>query len=168
MQRPAPGRQGVDAPGNFRVFNQRRRVVRLAPRIDDERPAAAPVLLFDNGADAVNIGRGVRARERRPQPIVQRPRGELAVVDHDHERKAIDGIVLAVAAAKAFDCRIFASLVGGKRRPGNRQHAGQGHARIGKAVRQPQFSAQFARQLAPAWPAAAMATFEPSFKRPPE
>ena len=45
VQRPARRRQGIDAPRDGRVLDQRRRVVRLDAGVDHQRPAAAPVLL---------------------------------------------------------------------------------------------------------------------------
>ena len=87
MQRAARRGQGVDAAGNRRVFDQRRGVVRLAPGVDHQRPAAAPVLRRRKRLDPVDVRRRVAPRERRPEEIVQRPGGELAVVDHHHQRE---------------------------------------------------------------------------------
>ena len=45
MQRAAGGGQGVDAAGDFGVFDQRRGVVRLEAGVDHQRAAAAPVFV---------------------------------------------------------------------------------------------------------------------------
>ena len=41
----------------------------------------------------VDVGRGVRARERDPEEVRSRPRGELAVVDDHDQREAADRVV---------------------------------------------------------------------------
>ena len=38
------------------IIDQGRRVVRLDPRVDDQRAGAAPVLLVDEGPDPLDVG----------------------------------------------------------------------------------------------------------------
>ena len=64
---PSPGASGPPRANSAstrarhrRVLLQRRRVVRLDPRVDHQRPAAAPVLVHHAGPDAVDVGRRVR------------------------------------------------------------------------------------------------------------
>ena len=65
--------------------------MRFDAGINHERSRAAPVLLIGEGSDAVDVGGGVRSRERHPQPVVERSRGELAVIDEDDEGEKIEG-----------------------------------------------------------------------------
>jgi hypothetical protein len=46
-QRTASGGQRVDSLGDFRIFNQRRRVMQFHPRIDHKSPATTPVLVYN-------------------------------------------------------------------------------------------------------------------------
>src|ERR1700722_10637501 len=69
MQWPARRTQRVDAFRDGGIFDQRRRMLRLDPRIDNQRPRAAPVLVANALTDAMNVGRRVRTGERRPQEI---------------------------------------------------------------------------------------------------
>src|SRR5258708_3614433 len=80
VQRPTRCCQCVDAAADRRILLQRRRVMWLDTRVDDQRSFTAPVLLGCESADAVDVGRGIRACEGHPEEVVQRPRRELAVV----------------------------------------------------------------------------------------
>lgn len=70
--------------------------MRFDAGVNHERPGAAPVLLVGEGSESIDVGSGVRSRERHPQPVVERPRGELAVIDDDNERERVEGRVLSV------------------------------------------------------------------------
>ena len=59
VQRPPASAQAVDPPAHVGVFHQGRRVVRLRPRIDQQRAPATPVLVLDEFTHAGDIGRGV-------------------------------------------------------------------------------------------------------------
>ena len=59
--------------------------MRLQASIDDQRTAAAPMLLLNKSIDAVDIGRRVGPRERDPQEVGQRPGGKIAVIDDDNQ-----------------------------------------------------------------------------------
>src|SRR5262245_5793466 len=71
VQRTTLGRERIDARAHLGVFYERRRVAWLATRIDQQRPARAPVFVPDRGADAVHVDFGVHARECHPEPVVQ-------------------------------------------------------------------------------------------------
>ena len=58
-QRAATAGEIVDAGRHGRILLDGRRVMRLEPGVDDERPTAAPVLLMHRRIDAVHVGRGV-------------------------------------------------------------------------------------------------------------
>jgi hypothetical protein len=85
MQRTAGGRKGVDAAGDFGVFDQWRGVVGFEAGVDDERAAAAPVFVGGEGVDAVDVGGGVGAGEGDPEEIAERLGDELGVVDEEEE-----------------------------------------------------------------------------------
>ena len=87
------GEQCVDAACNGWVFDQRRRVLWFGASVDHQRSAAAPMLLLDKRSNAVHIARRVAARERHPEEIVERPSGEIAVIDDDDEGESIDEMV---------------------------------------------------------------------------
>ena len=58
-QRAAAAGEIVNAYRDGRILFDRGRVVRLEPRVDDERPTAAPVLLVHRRIDAMHVGRRV-------------------------------------------------------------------------------------------------------------
>ena len=90
VQRAAGGGEGVDAAGDFGVFDERRGVVRFEPGVDHQRAAAAPVFVGGERLDAVDVGGRVGARERDPEEIAERLGDELAVVDDDDPAEAGD------------------------------------------------------------------------------
>jgi len=51
--------EGINGGRHGRILLHRRRVMRLQPRVDHERAAAAPVLLVRERIDAMHVGRGV-------------------------------------------------------------------------------------------------------------
>ena len=87
-----PGAQRVDTPRHRGIFDQRRRVVRLQSRVDHERAATTPMFVRDEGTDAVHVRRRIAACEGHPQEVGQCVCGEVRVIDHNHERKSVDGI----------------------------------------------------------------------------
>src|SRR5262245_1145926 len=72
MQRPAARRERINATRNIGISHERRRMMRLEPRIDHQRTTAPPVLVFDKGVNPVDVGRRIRARERNPQEVTER------------------------------------------------------------------------------------------------
>ena len=66
-------------------------------------PCTAPVLVGHERLDAVNVRRRIAPREGRPEEIVQRLRGEIALVDHDHQRKLVDRVAAVEALAELGD-----------------------------------------------------------------
>ena len=72
----------------------------LEPGVDHERTPAAPVLLLSESLDAVNVGRGIRPREREPQPVGERCSGEAGVIDDDDEREAAERMLGADGVAE--------------------------------------------------------------------
>ncbi len=81
----AGGGECVDAARGFGVFDEWRGVVWFESRIDHQRTAAAPVFVFGEGVDAVDIGGGVGARERDPEEVAEGFGDELRVVDDNDE-----------------------------------------------------------------------------------
>ena len=180
MQRPAGGGECVDAARHFRVFDQRRGVVRLEPGVDHQRAAAAPVFVVRERLDAVDVGGRIGARERDPEEIAERLGDELAVVDDDDPAEAASGsslrkvaqkrrcrrrcelrmfgsgmpsseIVVIRTAGLRSPARLAARCAGCESRPASRRSAGTSVAR----------SNRFG-------PTAAMTTFEPALSAPPE
>ena len=90
VQRAASRGELIDSTSHRRVFDQRRSVMRFDAGINHERSRAAPVLLVGEGSDAIDVGGRVRPRERHPQPVVERPRRELSVIDDDDEGKGVE------------------------------------------------------------------------------
>ena len=60
VQRTAGRGQFVDPALDLGIIDQRRSVVRLDPRVDDQRAGAAPVLLVDEGTDSLDVGGRIR------------------------------------------------------------------------------------------------------------
>ncbi len=98
MQRAAGGRQLIDALADGRVFDQRRGVVRLDAGVDHQRAAAAPMLVRDKTADAVDVGRRIAARERRPEKIVQRSAANSLSSTTTTSGKRLSGWATSIAA----------------------------------------------------------------------
>ena len=88
VQRAAGGGEGVDAARDFGVFDERRGVVGFEAGVDHERAAAAPMFVFCEGVDAVDVGGGVGAREGDPEEIAEGFGDELGVVDDDDQAEA--------------------------------------------------------------------------------
>ena len=86
-QRSARTEQVIDAPRYFGVGFQRGGVVRLEPRVDDERASAAPVLVFDQGSEAVDVYCWVGASERYPEEVGESSGRKVGVVNEDDERE---------------------------------------------------------------------------------
>ena len=99
--------------------------MRLDPRVDHERAGAAPVLLAKAGAETVDVGRRVRAGESDPEQVVQRPRGELGIVDHDDQRKTAYRVVRPEGRTERRDAGIVAPI----RRSLHHKDARQGEPR---------------------------------------
>src|SRR5438552_17791842 len=76
MERSAGRCERLDAASHGRILLKGRRVVRLDAGVDNERAVAAPVLLACECADAVNVGRRIRARESDPEKVVERAGSE--------------------------------------------------------------------------------------------
>ena len=83
MQGPAGRGQLVDPAADRGVLLERRRVVGLESRVDDEGAAAAPVLVLDEGTHAGEVVRRITAGEGDPQEVVERSCREVAVIDYD-------------------------------------------------------------------------------------
>ena len=88
MQRPARGGQGLDPRSTSGSSTSGGAWCGLMRASITSGPRAAPVLLVDEGADAVDVGRGVGARERHPEQVASVAGRELAVVDHHDQREA--------------------------------------------------------------------------------
>ena len=77
----SPGRSElVYFCGDSRVFHKGRRVVGFEAGVDDERSAAAPVFVFGEASQAVNVVRGVGASKGGPEEVIESAAGECAVV----------------------------------------------------------------------------------------
>ena len=79
----------------------------LPPRVNDQRPAAAPMFVLGEAANSFNVTGRIAARERDPQKIVERARGKFAVIDEHYERKLIEGMIKRHSSAKSFEQRIM-------------------------------------------------------------
>ena len=148
VQRPPRRGQGVDPSLDLGVVHQRRGVVRLDPGVDHQRAPASPVLLIGEGADPVHVGRRVRAGERHPEQVLERPRRELAVVDQDDQREGVDRVVRPERPAEGGPRLVLAPRVRLILRRLHHQHARQADPRVVEPVRQVQPARQFRRQLA--------------------
>ena len=58
------------------------------------------MLLLHQGVDSINVRRGIAPRERNPQKVIQRARGELGIVHKHDQREAIDRITARECLAK--------------------------------------------------------------------
>lgn len=65
-QGPPGSGERVDACGDIRIFNQRRRVVRFASGIDDQTAAAAPMFILDITTNSIDVDRWIGACECDP------------------------------------------------------------------------------------------------------
>ena len=133
--------------------------MRLEPRVDDERPATAPVLLVHRRIDAVNVGRGIRPRERQPEEVFEARGGEVAVIDDHDQRPGPERMLRADRPAEPLDVvrprrrgrerpdrGIAFRLQPGPRldpRPADRDDARQADAGIAEAVGQRDAAGQF-------------------------
>ncbi len=72
VQRTAAGEQAIDAAGHFRIGFQRRGMMGLHAGVDHQRACAAPVLIFDEAADSVDIDCRIAAGESDPEEIGER------------------------------------------------------------------------------------------------
>ena len=166
VERAAGGGEGVDAARHFGVFDERRGVVRFEAGVDHERAAAAPVFVFGEGVDAVDVGGRVRARERDPEEVAERLGDELGVVDDDDQAEAgrVD------RAANVRNCGVADSIAMCAYCAGLRcEDAGQNDARIAEAVGQ--VADRLGSSVASSnrgGPTAAMTTFEPALSALPE
>src|SRR5687768_6774724 len=68
-------------------------MVWLDSSINHKGAMAAPVLLAREFVDPIDVVRGIRARERRPEEIAQRLSNKLAVVDDDNHAKPIERMI---------------------------------------------------------------------------
>ena len=122
--------------------------MRLDAGVDHQRTAAAPVFLLREGVDAVDIGGRIAAGEDDPEEVVQRARREVAVVHHDDQRKAVDGVRNGARSGRtARSLRPPRRAAATAWRPGDGQHAGQTDARLAKPVGQLQIGGHFRRQV---------------------
>ena len=139
----AGGRRGhcIHAPFDRRIVHQRGGVTGLDPRIDHQRPGASPVLAVDEGADALDVGGGIRSGERHPEEVADVPRGEVAVVDDDDEGERPDGVVGAERAAEGQDIPVVVAVRG----PVDGQDARQDDARLAEAAGEVEAGRQLAR-----------------------
>src|SRR2546430_12922429 len=95
--------------------------MRLDAGIDHQRAAAAPVLVLDEGLDAMHVGRRVGAREGDPEEVIERAGGEVAVVHDEVKWKAIQRRVQRRRRAEPLDTGINTNPTrkrGGKRANG--------------------------------------------------
>ena len=140
MQWTALGEQRIDSASDVRVFDQRRSVVGFAAGVDDERASAAPMLLMDERAEAGHVSSRVRASECRPQPIIDRSRGKLAVIDECDERERVDRRVCVEVSQELTDRSLLLAVTGtesGVERWGrDHEHTRHRDAWIAEAVRQ--------------------------------
>src|SRR5262245_476212 len=85
VERAAAGGQRIDAACNCGIFDERWGVMWLEAGIDDEGTAAAPMFVFGEGVDAMDVGGRVCARECDPEEIAEGFGDELGVVSEDDE-----------------------------------------------------------------------------------
>ena len=126
--------------------------MRFAASVDDERASATPVLLMHERAEASDVSGGIRASERRPQPVVEVASRELAVIDKCDQREGIDGRGRVEVPQELADGPLLLAVAhaetGIERRSSDRQNAGDHDSRIAKAVGQCQVRRNGSRQLA--------------------
>ena len=72
VQRPAASGQLIDAAADGRVFDQRRGMMRLSSGRRSPTSRSSPSAFLRERLDAVDVGRRIAARERRPEEVVQR------------------------------------------------------------------------------------------------
>ena len=139
----------------------------FAPGVDHQRTAAAPVLRGRERLDPVNVRRRIAPGERRPEQIVQPSGRELAVVDHDDQREAIDRRRPSNDAAKRSTAAGLARrtpALGRPESPARRPAGSEKPSPSGSASR---LSIAVGNSRM-AGPAAAMTTFDPRFSPSPE
>ena len=122
---PPGAASAVDAARNLRVFDQRRRVVGLEAGVDDERAAAAPMFVFSEGIDAVNVDGRIRTRERDPEEVAERLGDELGVVDDDDQAEGGEGFRISDFGLRIERSGVFGAL--------NCEDSGQRDARVAEA-----------------------------------
>ena len=94
VERPAAwGGQLVDPALDRGVIDQGGRVMRLDPGVDHQRPGTAPVFLLGERVDSINVGCGVRTRERDPDEVPQARRDERTVVNNHDQREGANRVV---------------------------------------------------------------------------
>src|SRR5262245_20573667 len=96
-ERAAGLEQRIDAASNLGVGFNRLGMMRLEARVDDERAGATPMLVFDERTEAVDVHRGIGARESDPEEVGKGLRGEGTVINEDDERETVDSVSLRVS-----------------------------------------------------------------------
>jgi hypothetical protein len=91
------------------IIHDRRGVVGFDAGINHQWAAAAEVLFFGEGVDAVDVGGGVGAGKRDPQPVTEGFRSELAIVDEYDEREVVERADVAVEFAEAAELAVGSS-----------------------------------------------------------
>ncbi len=155
----------VDAALDRRVIDQRRRVVRLDPRVDDQRAGAAPVLLLDECADSLDVGGRIGAGERHPEEVSQASAPRIRCRRRSRSAGS-RGSGRPISKERQNVSDVGSSLDNdGPGRPGCRaaRRAGRGSRPAGADRR-----AARAGSVRRAGPAAAMTTFDPWLKPWPE
>ena len=99
-------------------------MMRLHARVDDERTAAAPVLVLDECADTVHVVRGVAAREGDPHEVGDGRCGEARIVAQYEQRHTlqIGALQLARERGDLVRCRFVARECGTFDRGDTRHH----------------------------------------------
>ena len=146
MQRPARRSERLYLFCNIGIFNKRGCVVGLVARINNQRPIAAPVFIFNKTINTVNIMRGIGPCERDPEKIVERARTKRAIIDNKDKRQTIErlrhkrlgktGYILTPLIC-IFEIGTF-----------NSYNTGQRNRGILKSIRQGQITRNFSPQIA--------------------
>ena len=103
------------------------------------------MLRRDERADAVHVGRRIAAGEGRPEKVVQRRGGELAVVDDHHQRETLTRRCDPTPAQNGATAPRPRRALSRIRRPLDRQHAGKAEPRIRETVGQAELGSSVGR-----------------------
>ncbi len=72
---------------NVGIFLERGRVPRFDSGVNEKWASAAPMFIFDEGMDSVDIRRRIGASKSHPEEIVEALRDKVAVVHNNNERE---------------------------------------------------------------------------------
>ncbi len=139
-ERSASGRSRVDTAGDFRILDERRRVSRLAAGINQQRSAAAPVLLFRDAPTPSISAAGLLRVNVTQRKLFNVFVAKRAVIRDNDQRQACGGVL-------AIQLRPLRAELRDRSRTLHHQRSRQRHSRRGKAFRQPQIARHVRREF---------------------